>query len=242
MQITSALLITAASLLLIGGCAPSKVAIERSPELNNYTVKSIAIIPFDAIETPQMTEPRDAEFSVPAGAKRSDMSMGKPDVTSRLDYPTVGVPTYAAEKITRMIYGRLQNWQGIRVVPYEDVVQAMKGMEDAKAISLAKLAQQIAGKLGADALLFGKVFVYRERGGSKFGGDPATVGFEIKLVAADGRALWVGNYYEQQRPLTEDVVGFVQRGGVFVTAEQLAQFGAERLVREFPYGEPVSHP
>jgi hypothetical protein len=230
-----------AALLFLQACAPAKVAIERSPDVDQYTVKTIAVLPFDAIETPQITEPRIMEFSVPAGAKRSDMSMGKPDVTTRLDYPTAGIPAYAPEKITRMVYSRLQNWQGIRVVPLDDVERAMKTMEDQKSLTASALAQRAAAKVGADAVLMGRVSVYRERE-SKFGGDPATVGFELKLVAADGRPLWAGNYYEHQRPLNEDVVGFVQRGGVFVTAEELAQYGADRLLKGFPYGEPVPRP
>jgi len=107
----------AMALALFAGCAPSKVSIDRSPEIEKYRVKTIAILPFDVVETPQITETRDPEFSVPGGAKRSDISLGKPEVTARLDHPTVTVPSYAAEKVTRMIYGRLQNWRGIRVLP-----------------------------------------------------------------------------------------------------------------------------
>jgi hypothetical protein len=48
--------------------------------------------------------------------------------------------------------------------------------------------------------------------------------------------LWVGNYYEQQKPMTQDFLGFVQHGGVFVTAEELAQFGADEVLKRFPFG------
>ena len=231
-------IILGTGVLILSACAPSKFAIERSPELEKYHIRTIAVVPFDAIETPQVTEPRDAEFLVPGGIKRSDISLGKPEVTSKLDYPTAGVPSYAAEKITRMIYGRMQNWRGIRVVPLDDAAIALKSVGKTKELPAVPLAEQLTAQLKVDAVLLGKVLVYRERGGSKFGGDPATVGFELKLVAADGRVLWVGNYYEQQRPMNEDIVGFWQRGGVFVTAETLAEYGVEHLLREFPYGGP----
>ena len=36
--------------------------------------------------------------------------------------------------------------------------------------------------------------------------------------------------------MTEDVMGFIQRHGVFVTAEELAAYGVKHLLLEFPFG------
>jgi hypothetical protein len=95
----------------------------------------------------------------------------------------------------------------------------------------------VAQQLKADASLIGQVLVYQERVGGRFGANPpATVGFEVKVVAADGQVLWVGNYYERQRPMIEDMMGFVQRWGMFVTAEELATYGVDHLLLEFPFG------
>jgi hypothetical protein len=80
------------------------------------------------------------------------------------------------------------------------------------------------------------VLVFQERKGNKLGGETAAVGFEIKLISADGTPLWAGNYYEKQKPLTEDAKGFAERGGVFVTADELAEYGATHLVDRFPFG------
>jgi hypothetical protein len=79
--------------------------------------------------------------------------------------------------------------------------------------------------------------VYQERSGSRLGANPpATVGFEVKAVAPDGQVLWVGNYYERQKPMTQDFLGFIHHGGVFVTAEELAQYGADEVLKTFPFG------
>jgi hypothetical protein len=95
----------------------------------------------------------------------------------------------------------------------------------------------VAKQLKADASLIGQVLMYQERVGGRFGASPpATVGFEAKVIAADGQVLWVGNYYERQRPMIEDVMGFIQRRGMFVTAEELATYGVEHLLLEFPFG------
>ena len=100
-------------------------------------------------------------------------------------------------------------------------------------------AADLAAKLKADAALIGQVLVYQERSGGKLGASPpATVGFEVKAVAPDGQVLWVGNYYERQKPMTQDFLGFVQHGGVFVTAEELAQYGADQVLKTFPFGGP----
>src|SRR4029079_19234010 len=39
-------------------------------------------------------------------------------------------------------------------------------------------------------------------------------------------------------PMTQDFLGFVQHGGVFVTAEELAQYGADQVLKTFPFGSP----
>jgi hypothetical protein len=90
--------------------------------------------------------------------------------------------------------------------------------------------------MAVDAALIGRVLVYQERKGNKLGGETAAVGFEVKLISADGTPLWAGNYYEKQKPFTEDAQGFAERGGVFVTADELAEYGATHLVDRFPFG------
>jgi hypothetical protein len=103
-------------------------------------------------------------------------------------------------------------------------------------------AMMVAKRLKADASLIGQVLVYQERVGGRFGASPAaTVGFEAKLIAADGQVLWEGNYYEKQRPMNEDVMGFIQRRGMFVTAEELAAYGVDHMLHEFPFGTVVEH-
>jgi hypothetical protein len=103
-------------------------------------------------------------------------------------------------------------------------------------------AMMVAKQLKADASLIGQVRVYQERVGGRFGASPpATVGFEAQVVAADGQVLWEGNYYERQRPMTEDLMGFIQRRGVFVTAEELALYGVEQMLLEFPFGAAEAH-
>lgn len=233
---TSRCLPLAAALFVVAGCAPSKVKIETFPSAEKYRVKTVVVMPFEALSTPQIADPLTHEFLVPGGAKRSDISVSVPPSPDRRDRPTVTVPAQAAEKVAHIVYGKLRNWEGIRVLSPDDAAQAIKGLGPAtKELAADQVARRVAERLSADAVLLGKVLVYQERVGSKLGADPAAVGFEVKLIAADGETLWVGNYYEKQRPMNEDLLGFVQRWG-FVTAEELAEYGAEHVIRKFPFG------
>jgi hypothetical protein len=213
-------------------CAGPKVTVETFPELTKYRIQTIVVLPFQALNTPQVTANNPALFLVPPGAKRSDINVVAPP-PERLPPELIPVPPQAAEKIAEMFHQQLQRRQGLRVL---SPAEASGIIGDSGAVSEApeELARKVTSKLGADAVVFGRVLVYRERGGSKWGGDPASVGFEIKLLAADGTTVWLGNYYETQRPMNEDLIGFFERGGVFVTAEQLAEYGVAKLLKKFP--------
>lgn len=229
----------AATLLVLGACVPSKVTSSTWPKIDEYRVKTVAVMPFEALTVPQVTSTNVPEIPAPQGAKRSDISFSPPQATEKLDQATATVPPQAAEKLTQIVYGRLKLWEGVRFLPPERAAAALRALGPAKeGQTPEERARQVALRLSADAALLGRVLVYQDRVGSKLGADPAAVGFEVKLVAADGTTLWVGNYYEKQRPMNEDFIGSFQRGFVFVTADELAEYGAERVVRSFPFGGP----
>lgn len=234
-------LAVAVGLLGAVGCAPAKVTINESPKLAEYKVRSLAILPFEGLHTPQSIDTGAADLYVPSGMIRSNITVTIPLQAERLDTPTVTVPTYAPEKVTRLVSKRLQQWDGLKVIPPEDARGALPpskpGQSPAETEEAARqLAKAVAEKLSADAVLMGRVLIYKERGGTKMGGSPATVGFELRLIAADGTTLWVGSYYEKQRPMTEDITGFWERGGVFVTADELAHYGVDHVLEKFPFG------
>ncbi|TAJ09459.1 MAG: hypothetical protein EPO61_05180 [Nitrospirae bacterium] len=222
------------------GCGPTKVTTNSAPDIEKYRIKTIAVLPFEALATPQTTERRDTEILAPQGVLRSDISLGIPPTVERQNQPTATVPAVAADHVTRIVYGKLRQWGGILTLTPSETgrVAASLGPQAAK-LPQPQLVRQVAEQMKADAVLVGRVLIYQERAGSKWGGDPAVVGFELKLVGADGKVLWVGNYFERQRPLIEDLAGFLDRGGVFVTADELAAYGAEHVFKEFPFGTPA---
>jgi hypothetical protein len=233
------LAVTIALLLILGSaCSGSKVTAQTSSELSRYHIRSIALLPFTTLTTPQVRDAGDMYLSTPQSVQRSDISLGIPSNVEPQLRQTTGVPAYAAEKVTQLFWSRLKDRQDLVILsPSETSRVAVKSSPETSKATPEAQAAQLAAKLQADAALMGQVLVYQERSGSRMGANPpATVGFEVKAVAADGQVLWVGNYYERQKPLTEDFLGFIQHGGGFVTAEELAQYGTEKVLKTFPFG------
>jgi len=219
------------------GCSGWKVSTESSELLPRYAIRSIALVPFTAITTPQMRDQGDFFFSTPESAKQQHMSLAIPSDVEPKPGQAVVVPAYAAERITELFWKRLQSRGGLQILPLGDSLKVSAGESSDPKVRPETVGASTAKRLKADAAIIGFVSMYQERVGSRLGASPAaSVGFEVKVVAADGRVLWVGNYYERQRPLTEDVLGFVQRLGMFVTAEELAEYGIDEMLKEFPFG------
>jgi hypothetical protein len=216
---------------VMGACAPAKVTTVASPALDQYQIRSVVIMPFERLATPQVLDSSDPEFHVPrgSGVRLSDIQISPSRrAPGHLAEQTATVPAFVPDKIGQMVYRNLKKRRGIQAVLSEGV-----GPSD---VPPEQAAKESIRKTGTDAALIGRVLIYRERDGSKWGANPAAVGFEVKLIGSDGITLWSANYYERQRPLIEDLTGFWQHGGGFVTAEELAEYGAERIVREFPFG------
>ena len=236
-----ALLLTVLMLVVVG-CSGSKVTTRSSAELPRYQIRSIALVPFTTLATPQVSDVADRTFSVPPEVRRSDMAIAvQPDI-QQVPRQTVTVPTGAGDIVTQLLWSRLKTRQGMTVLSPNEVAKAVGSPAPTQPSDGQSPAMMVAKQLKVDASLIGQVRVYQERVGGRFGASPpATVGFEAKVIAADGQVLWEGNYYERQRPMTEDLMGFVQRRGVFVTAEELAIYGVEQMLLEFPFGTAEAH-
>ena len=221
------------------GCSGQKVTTKSSSELTRHPVRTLALVPFTTLNTPQVRELGDPFFATPQSVRRSDISVAVPSNVEPPSRQTVTVPAYAAEKITQLFWTRLQMREGVKVSPASESAKASPGNVDVSKATPEAVGAAIAARLKADAALVGQVLVFQERVGSRLGADPpAAVGFEVKVVASDETVLWIGNYYERQRPMTEDMLGFLQRWGAFVTAEELAQYGVDEILKEFPFGSP----
>lgn len=221
-----------------GACSGSKVSTQASSSLPRYQVRTLALLPFDTLSTPQIRDEGNPYMSTPRGARASDITVGVQTNVEPHLRQTMIVPGYAGEKVTQLFWMRLRNLKGLTVLPPSDAAKvAPAAAAGAAQATPEAAAAEFAKKLHADAALMGQVSVYQERVGSKLGADPpATAGFEVKAVAADGQVLWVGNYYERQKPITEDFSGFIHHGWGFVTVDELSHYGVEEILKTFPFG------
>lgn len=226
-------------LLLGSGCAPDTVQVKTTPYFSPAQVRTVALAPFDFLSTPQEVFSNPSRIPPadvgPSAVSRSFEREPSPSPT-RLGSRTVTIPPGASEKITKMVYSNLLTRSGIHTISQNQTAQSLaKMMSSGQELQSKEKARWLGKALSVDAVLFGFVRVYRERAGSELAATPAAVGFELRLVSAvDGAVLWVGSYYEEQKPLTEDLRGFWERRGKFVTAEQLAQSGVNRVMQRFP--------
>ena len=135
---------------------------------------------------------------------------------------------------TRMVEALTQDTD-LEIVPPEEAVRARGQAGEASGAELRRL-------FGSDAILSGVVRRYIERSGGPGGSSrPASVWFSLELRTPEGELLWSGTYDETQRGLSEDLGSLGrawQRGFRFVTAADLAGYGAHQLVRslEADYG------
>jgi len=227
--------VASAALVAAVGCSGATVTTKSSQDISQYQIRTIAMMPFTSMATPQVHDQNDSFVSAPQSVRRSDISIEVPSSVEPLHRQTVTIPGYAAEKVTQLFWSRLKMREGLTVSSPSESARASAGKET------TKMTQEMAGavlskRLKADAALIGQVLLYQERVGNRMGASPpAAVGFEVKVVAADGQVLWVGNYFERQRPMTEDLMGFIRRW-TFVTAEELARYGVDEVMKQFPFG------
>ncbi len=149
------------------------------------------------------------------------------------------VASEAAEVLTKLLYQKLEGNPRFFLVP-EDQALGLWAEVLAKYTNASayRLIAEIGRRLGVDAVLYGKVFRYRERKGTGFSVvEPASVAFALILVrTSDARVIWRGWFDETQKPLSENVLALKLYGKIrWLTARELAARGLEKVLSEFPY-------
>ena len=105
--------------------------------------------------------------------------------------------------------------------------------------SLQQLLRDVGSELGAEGIVTGYVYRFRERKGETYAAEqPASVAFEIHLHRVeDGVLVWRGSFDKTQSSLMENllqILSFYREKGRWVTAEELAEEGLEQVLKTFP--------
>jgi hypothetical protein len=130
---------------------------------------------------------------------------------------------------------------GEKVIPISRMYEVHEGIPKEQYTETPRtLAQKTGSALGANLVIFGSVWRFRERVGGALGVEsPASVAFAVGLVdVSTGKLLWNAHFDKTQRALTEDIrdiKGFLTRGGKWLTADQLARYGVNEIFKKFPF-------
>lgn len=224
------------------GCAPDTVTVNTHPTFSPVTITTIGVVPFTAIKGSPGVYQSMGELAPPdvgSSEIRPSFSESAGPVPHRPHASRVSVPLGAEAKVTDMVYANLKLRPGLKTLSPNEVAQALtqKGIKPST-MKAQQLAQELGEALSLDAVVVGQIRVFRERDGQKWGAIPAAVGFDVQVLhAKNGTVVWMGDYFEEQKSFTEDFKGMFERGGKYLTAEELARSGVKKVMDRLPLGK-----
>jgi hypothetical protein len=98
-----------------------------------------------------------------------------------------------------------------------------------------------AARLNADAVMAGFIYRFSQRIGGDYGvKKAASAAFDLYLLrTADGQLIWQGQFDQTQQPLSQNLLQlktFLNRGGQWITVEQMAGEGLATMLQRAPLG------
>ncbi len=176
--------------------------------------------------------PMDRASSKPASERPTCNISGESSVTSYYVTPE------AADRVTRILYSLVLKDPRFKEVSQGQCLGLLNSIlqKNVKSSEL-RILRSFGKDLNADAILYGKLYRFRERIGSPYAvKTPASVAFSLILVrVADGAVLWRYSFDQTQEALTSNLLNwrfYKKQGMRWVTAEELAAYGLEQAVQE----------
>ena len=153
-------------------------------------------------------------------------------------YSSSYVTPEAAQKVTDILYSLILKDKRFKPVTQGQCMGLLNDILQRKVNpSELKILKSFGKDLDADAILYGKLYRFRERVGSEYAAkSPASVAFSLILVrVSDGRVLWRYSFDQTQQALTENLFNwkfYKSEGMRWVTAEELAAYGLKQAVEK----------
>lgn len=146
-----------------------------------------------------------------------------------------------AEKLVQEKFiDKLRDFNQLKLIPPEKVMVAYnRAAAESLNKPLVDVLTKVGSELQADIIVVGYVYRYTERVGYDFSAErPASVAFEIRLLnVKDGITIWRGVFDRTQKSLMEDIFqasSFFKGGAKWLTADQLAKLGMDKVFETFP--------
>jgi hypothetical protein len=208
--------------LLLAGCHHRQEAIAPAPE-GRVVFERIAVVPFEQM-VPEGVERGGVRCPLCGTVYTASRAVGRPE-------------TVVEDHFLRQLKDlkpKFSVFSGERVAAVYRNVSA----SSLKA-PLKQVLSEVGRELGAEAVVAGYVYRFRERVGEAYAVErPASVALELHLLRVeDGAVVWRGAFDRTQSSLMEDllqVLSFYREKGRWVTAEELAEEGLEQILKTFP--------
>ncbi|MCB2180883.1 MAG: hypothetical protein KQH63_02520 [Desulfobulbaceae bacterium] len=199
-------------------------AVELTSNAQN-TIDSIAVMPFlpggkDAQQAKKLEKTLDCQL------------LG-------LCYLEEELQTGAEETMTSVFQRELKKILPHKVVPSGQVMSVFSKMPKNEKNTPRDLAIALGKELRASHVMVGLLWRYKERAGSPLTAEsPASVAFSVFLVNVEnGRLIWKSSFDKTQTSLSENILdapAFMKHGMKWLSAEELATFGANKTLKDFP--------
>ena len=164
-------------------------------------------------------------------------------ITGRV-FVTGPVANRADQFLTERVVSRVRQDIAFKTVPARNANNILNAVADGKGRAWNRRMQlaETGRQLGADAIMAGHVYRFRERVGTNFAAyPPASVSFDLYIIdCRQGSVVWYAFYNYTQQALSDNSGGmgnFIRRRGRWVTAEELATFAIEDMFADLPRNE-----
>jgi hypothetical protein len=144
------------------------------------------------------------------------------------------------QTLTGYVQAEVQKRHGEKVIPLREGMEVYPRRDKDEFTNTPRTTAQSFGRaLGANLIVVGWVWRYRERIGGDFGvQSPASVAFVVSLIdVTSGKMLWKGRFVEKQTSLSENIVEirkFLKRSGKWLSVDELARYGVREIFTTFP--------
>lgn len=208
--------------ILVAGCSPAHYADKPSRGEDEAVLRNLIVIPFHNIIP---DDPSATFVRCPVSG------------TYFSTIPYSGNPEKVIEK---NFLQKLQSGADVNLIQTDRVSGVYKRVSsDSFKAKPMEIFQRVGREMGADGVLAGYVYRYRERIGYEYSvKQPASVAFGVYLLrVSDGTFVWKGVFDKTQSSLMEnvlDVKSFIKGGGRWMTAEQLSAEGVDTILKTFP--------
>lgn len=208
-------------LLLSSGCSHSGVT--AGAEMKSYAIKRLLLVPMT--NSTVLHKKGDTVLCSICGAA----------------YTSDVVESDAQSVMTQKVSAILEGKTSVNIIPLEQL-EAMRERllsSSPESISEKGLLGVIGRNLNADGVLTGSIYLYKNRIGYSYAAEsPASIGFHLDLIdTQSGKIIWSRRYEEKQQPLSDnlfDAGEFIKRKGKWLTVEDLADSGLQKLFETIP--------